>query len=161
MKTKSIVVCLFLASVFLSASQFAQKRLLSPMEQMHQILGGKGVRVEQNFTYPEDSLVQRVTFIVNQKGAQVRFFMDYLFNEEGDKILGRRLYGADNRVLWSASSLPAAAVMTERERNDAYLKCVDDCWTSTRRMPKRQRSRAFAFCAGACDLIYYPAGPAS
>jgi hypothetical protein len=157
MKTKSIVVCLFLASVFLSASQFAQKRLLSPMEQMHQILGGKGVRVEQNFTYPEDSLVQRVTFIVNQKGAQVRFFMDYLFNEEGDKILERRLYGADNRVLWSAS----AAVMTQRERMDAWLKCVDDCWEATRRNPRRQRKRAFVACIGSCDLIYYPVGPVS
>jgi hypothetical protein len=158
MTKKSIVVCLLFASVFLSASQVARKRLLSPMEQMHQILGGKGVRVEQNFTYPEDSLVQRVTFIVNQKGAQVRFFMDYLFNEEGDKILERRLYGADNRVLWSAT----AAVMTREEREAAYLKCVDDCWRSTRRGRKRNRSRDFAFCSGACDLIYYPTGfPAS
>jgi hypothetical protein len=131
------------------------------MEQMHQILGGKGVRVEQNFTYPEDSLVQRVTFIVNQKGAQVRFFMDYLFNEEGDKILERRLYGADNRVLCSASSLPAAAVMTEREQMDAWLKCVDDCWEATRRNPRRERRRRFSLCIASCDLIYFPVGPVS
>ena len=157
MKTKSIVVCLFLASVFLSASQFAQKRLLSPMEQMHQILGGKGVRVEQNFTYPEDSLVQRVTFIVNQKGAQVRFFMDYLFNEEGDKILERRLYGADNRVLWSAT----VEEMTREERIDAFVKCMDECWRATRRGLKRNRSRDFRFCVGACDLFYYPVVPVS
>jgi hypothetical protein len=154
MKTKSIVVCLFLASAFLSASELAQKRLLSPMQQMHQILGGKGVRVEQNYTYPEDSLVQRVTFIVNQKGAQVRFFMDYLFNEEGDKIRERRLYAFDNRVLWSAS----VETMTREERVDAYAKCVDECWDMYKKRPRRQRSRLFAFCVGACDLMYFPEG---
>lgn len=152
MTKKSIVVCLFLASVFLPASEVARKRHLSPMEQMHQILGGKGVRVEQNFTYPEDSLVQRVTFIVDQKGAQVRFFMDYRFNEEGDKILERRLYGADNRVLWSAT----VEEMTREERIDAFVKCMDECWRATRRGPKRNRSNNFRFCVGACDLFYFP-----
>ena len=94
--------------------------------------------------------MQRMTLIVDQKGVRARFYMGYLF-DENDTIVLRRLFGADNRVLWSATS---QALEPERDIYDAWIDCVLDCYEMYKRKPRRERKRLVVFCMGACDLMY-------
>jgi len=154
MTNKPVLVCLVLVLALMLVlpvtAQAPAKKPLSIRDRVNQALGGKVVRVDENTTYPEDSLVQRVTLIFEKSGAQTRAYMDYRFDKTG-KIAGRRLYGADNRVLWS---LDAVASMTQEERDEGYNKCLDSCErTCTGR--RRPRLRCLAVCGGSCELLYY------
>jgi hypothetical protein len=154
MTKKPVLVCLVLVlALTLVLSVMAQaptKKPSSIRDRVNQALGGKVIRVEENKAYPEESLVQRVTLIVEKSGAQTRAYMDYRFDKTG-KIVERRLYGSDNRVLWS---LDVVASMTQEERDEGYRKCIDGCERSCigRRRP---RLRCLGICSGSCELLYY------
>jgi hypothetical protein len=155
MTKKSIVLCLLIASVFLFVSQTLPKKALSIKVQVNQALGGKVIRVEPNNSLPEDSLVQRVTLVVDKNGVQSRAYMEYTIDENLN-ILQRRLFGSNNSVLWSA----AAVAMSPEERANRWGDCIEECKRDARRLPRRNRARIYAMCASACDLFYDPAyGP--
>lgn len=155
MTKRSVLLCLVLGLVStLVLSVLAQdpvKKPLSVRDRVNQALGGKVVRVDENTTYPEDSLVQRVTLIVEKNGTQTRAYMDYRFDTAG-KIAERRLLGADNRVLWSTDPV---ASMTAAERADGYNKCLDGCERSCAGRRRARRLRCLAVCGGSCELLYY------
>lgn len=152
MTKKCVAICLVLSTVSVSASQIQKKAYLSPMEQLHRVLAGKGVRVEPNSAYPEESLVQRVTFIVDQKGALARFYMDYTFAEDG-RVVKRELRGSNYFVLWSAMEL------SREELDKRFKDCIETCneqYRSSRgRLPRRARYANLKMCIAACDLFWY------
>jgi hypothetical protein len=155
MTKKPVLVCLVLVLaltlVLPVTPQAPVKKPLSIRDKVNQALGGKVVRVDENTTYPEDSLVQRVTLIVEKNGTQTRASMDYRFDKTG-KIVERRLYGSDNRVLWS---MDAVAMLTAEERADGYNKCLEGCERSCGGGRRAKRLRCLAVCGGSCELLYY------
>lgn len=155
MTNKPVLVCLVLVLALMLAlpilAQAPVKKPLSIRDQVNQALGGKVVRVEENAAYPEDSLVQRITLIVEKNGTQTRASMDYRFDKTS-KIVERRLYGPDNRVLWSLNTV---AQMTTAERDEGYNRCIDECERSCGGRRRNKRLKCLAVCGGSCELLYY------
>ena len=149
LKRTAVVFLVFMATLLL-AGQTTPKKRLSVRDQVNQALGGKVIRVEPNNTFPDDSLVQRITLVVDRKGVQSRATMEYFIDEDLN-ILKRLLYGANNTVLWSLVTL----AMSEEERLAGWSNCIEEC---KRAYPKRRgrRNHGYILCAGSCDLIYMP-----
>ena len=152
MDKKWIVLCLVLSSLSVSAARLQKKAFLSPMEQLHRTLAGKGVRVEPNSAYPEESLVQRVTFIVDQKGTLARFYMDYTFTEDG-RVVKRELRGGNYVVLWSAMELSREEI--DRRFKDCVEACNEQYRQARGRLPRGARFKNLKMCIAACDLFWY------
>jgi hypothetical protein len=154
MLKRTAVVCLVFMATLLLAGQTAPKKRLSVRDQVNQALGGKVIRVEPNNTFPDDSLVQRITLVVDRKGVQSRATMEY-FIDENLNILKRRLYGANNAVLWSLET----PTMSEEERIAGWNNCIEECKRAYPRGRSGRRHRGYILCAGSCDLIYMPDSP--
>ena len=153
MTKKLIVLCVILAGASSLVGQTAPPKVLSIRDQVNKALGGKVIRVEANAAYPESSPTQRLTLIVDKNGVRSRAYMDYMF--EGElKIVHRRLYGANNAVLWSLST----ETMVEADSPYDRTTCVKECYVSCSGTGNRdKRRRCLAVCIGSCDLIFrYP-----
>jgi hypothetical protein len=150
MTKKLIVLCVILAGASSLVGQTAPPKALTIRDQVYKALGGKVIRAEISPAFPENSLVQRIDLTVDRNGVTSRAYIEYFIDEKLN-ILQRKLYGSDNRVLWSAT----APTMTEQERIEGWGKCIDECRRVYNRQTRRSRAR-YALCALACDQIFDP-----